>query len=144
MCTYSWDYRIEMKPYDKVVSVLEAFFASYPKGDYNCEHRERYKLTFRRGQWKRSWFGLGSVVPDRLVKGDFTQWPVLVHILARPSPEVFTISIRYELHLPSPMRELKPEVQSSVAQYIEKELSDLSDYLAECADLDEPPPAKPV
>lgn len=140
--TYTWEYRIEMAPYDKLVEVLEAFFVSYPDGDYACEHRERFKLRFRRGLWKKSLFGLGELVPDRLVKGQFEQWPIRVSVLARPSPELFRVAIRYELHLPKSMNDLVEPVQASVDRHARKELSDLADYLAECARLESPPEVK--
>jgi hypothetical protein len=136
---YHWEHRLETQPYDKIVDVLEAFFASYPKGDYTCVHRERYKLHFRRGLWRKSYLGLGDFVPDKLVKGQFTQWPIIVQVLARPSPESFSITVRYELHLPKGMRGIAPELQASVAQHIEQELNELAAYLAECAGWDSPP-----
>lgn len=129
---YTWDYRLDIKPYDKILSVLEAFFNAYPEGDYATEHREKYKLIFRRGSWKRAWWGLGDWVPDQLVKGDFTLWPLRVRVLVRPSPQTYTISVRYEVHLPGSVRSLSDEVQSSVDQYIRRELDDLTQYLAEC------------
>jgi hypothetical protein len=84
--SYTWEYRIDVPPYDKLMEVLEAFFASYPGGDYTCERRERYRLHFRRGLWRKSWLGLGDLVPDRLVKGQFNRWPVIVLVLSSPSP----------------------------------------------------------
>ena len=137
--SYAWEYRIEIPPYDKVVDVLEAFFASYPQGDYTCERREQFRLEFRRGLWKKSYLGFGQLVPERLVKGQFNRWPILVRVLARPSPSVFTITVRYEVHLPKSVPSLTPEVQSSVNLYARKELDDLTAYLAECADLDKRP-----
>lgn len=136
---YHWEHHIETKPYDKLVEVLEAFFASYPKGDYSIELRERYKLRFRRGSWRKSYMGLGDLVPDKLVKGEFQQWPIRVHVLARPSPESYSVTVRYELHLPKGMRGLAPELQSSVARHIDQELSELAQYLAECAGWDAAP-----
>lgn len=136
---YAWEYRIEMPPYDKVVEVVEAFFCSYPGGDYSCEHREPYKLRFRRGQWRRALLSLGRWVPRGLVKGRFDQWPIVLNLLARPSPRSYRLVLRYELHLPGSMPELRPEVQSSVDQHIRHELEDLSAYLAECAGLPAPP-----
>lgn len=137
--SYTWEYRIETRPYDKIVDVLEAFFASYPRGDYTCEQRERYRLRFRRGLWRKSLLGFGPLVPDRLVKGQFNQWPLAVLVLVRPSPTTFLITVRYELHLPKSVRELAPAVQSSVHEHAQQELTDLAAYLAECIDLDEPP-----
>ena len=137
--SYTWEYRIEVLPYDKIVEVLEAFFASYPGGDYACEQRERYKLRFRRGQWRKSLMGLGELVPDRLVKGQFSRWPILVHVMVRPSPEVFTITVRYELYLPKSVPALIPTVQSSVDEHARQELTDLAAYLAECMGLDDQP-----
>src|SRR5512147_4397 len=103
---YIWDYRLELQPYERLVAVLEAFFASYPGGDYACERRERFRLEFRRGLWKKNLLGFGQLVPDRLVKGQFNRWPVLVRVLARPSPAVYVVTVRYELHLPSGVRQL--------------------------------------
>ena len=137
--SYTWEYRIDAPPYDKLVEVLEAFFASYPQGDYTCERRERYKLRFRRGQWRKSLAGLGPLVPDRLVKGEFNQWPIVVHALVRPSPETFMVTVRYELSLPNLVPALIPAVQSSVDQHARRELADLATYLAECIGLDNPP-----
>jgi hypothetical protein len=136
---YTWEYRLECRPYDKLVDVLEAFFASYPGGDYTCERRETYRLQFRRGEWKRSLLGFGDLVPDRLVKGQFNRWPLLVYVLVRPSPTRFLITARYELHVPKSLRTLVPEVQASVNQYCRRELEDLADYLAECAGMPERP-----
>jgi hypothetical protein len=129
---YIWEYRLEVKPYDKIVDVLEAFFASYPGGDYTCERRETYRLQFRRGEWKRSFFGLGSLAPAGLPKGQFNRWPVVVYVLVRPSPEIFLATVRYELHLPRSVPRLIDEVQDSVNRHCLKELNDLADYLTEC------------
>jgi len=136
---YTWEYRIELPPYDKIVEVLEAFFASYPGGDYTCEQRERYRLLFRRGLWRKSLLGLGELVPHRLVKGQLSQWPTIARVLVRPSPETFVITVRYELYLPKSVPALVSTVQSSVDQHLRKELADLAAYLAECIGLDEPP-----
>lgn len=137
--SYTWEYRIDVPPYDKLMEVLEAFFASYPGGDYSCERRERYRLQFRRGLWRKSWMGFGDLVPDRLVKGQFNRWPVIVLVLARPSPELYTITVRYEVHLPKAMQSLPEKVQSSVNLYARQELDDLCAYLAQCAEWDEKP-----
>jgi hypothetical protein len=142
--TYTWEYRIDMAPYEKLVAVVEAFFCSYSGGDYNCEHREQYKLCFRRGQWKKAMLGLGSWAPAALVKGQFNQWPIVVNALIRPSPQSYRVTLRYELHLPFPMSELHQQVQTSVDQHIRHELDDLSAYLAECASLPSPPPVVPA
>lgn len=136
---YTWDYLVEVPPYDRIISVLEAFFASFPGGDYRCERRERYKLTFRRGAWRRSWLGLGRWTPERLVKGHFEQWPVVVRVLVRPSPRVFTVALRYEVHLPDAAPPLSEEVRTSVDQHARGELRQLAAYLAECIGLDTPP-----
>lgn len=137
--SYIWSYRIDVSPYDKLLEVLEAFFSSYPGGDYACEKRERFKLFFRRGLWKKSLFGLGEQVPDRLVPGRFNSWPLIVRLLVRPSPTIFSITIYYELHLPKSVPALVPEVQTSVDQHAQKELADLAKYLAECIGLDTKP-----
>lgn len=121
------------------MAVLEAFFASYPGGDYDVEEREKYKLAFRRGQWHRSLLGLGPKVPGRLVPGDFAQWPVKVRVLVRPAPEVFKVTVRYEVHLPRKHQSLKSETQSSVDQYARRELAELAGYLAQCLALETPP-----
>jgi len=137
--SYTWEYRIDVPPYDKLMEVLEAFFCSYPGGDYSCESRQRFKLQFRRGAWHKSLLGLGDFVPDRLIPGQFNRWPVLVHVLSRPSPEVYRVTVRYELHLPKWVPSLIPEVQASVDLHIRQELLDLSTYLAECIGLPQPP-----
>jgi len=137
--SYTWEYRIAVPPYDRLIEVLEAFFSSYAGGDYTCELRERYRLEFRRGLWRRSLLGLGAQVPDRLIRGQFKRWPIMVRVLARPSPSAFMTTVRYEVHLPKAMPTLPADVQSSVDLHIRKELNDLTAYLAECIGLDEPP-----
>ncbi len=130
---YTWEYRLEAKPYDKIVDVLEAFFASYPGGDYTCERRETYRLNFRRGEWKKGLFGLADyLVPAALQKGVFARWPLIVYVLVRPAPELFLVTVRYELHLPRSVPKLIDRVQATVDQYCRKELDDLAAYLAEC------------
>lgn len=136
---YIWTYRLELSPYDRLIEVLEAFFSSYPAGDYSCEHRDRYKLRFRRGKWRKSILRLGDLVPDELVRGQFNQWPIVVRVLVRPSPEAFDVSIHYELYLPSSTPKLGDAVQQSVDAHARKELGDLAGYLAECIGLDAPP-----
>ena len=142
--SYTWEYQIETPPYDKLMEVLEAFFASYPGGDYNCERRERFRLEFRRGLWRKSLLGLGQLVPDRLVKGQFNQWPVLVRVLGRPAPTLYTVTVRYELHLPAGIPQLGPNLQKSVNLYVLGELQDLARYLAQCVGMDSPPEVKPL
>lgn len=137
--SYTWSYRLDVPPYERLPAVLEAFFASYPGGDYDVDERDRYKLAFRRGLWRKSLLGLGPRVPERLVPGDFSQWPVIVRVLIRPAPELFTITVRYEVHPPRTQPPLKPETQSSVHQHALHELSDLAAYLAQCLSLDTPP-----
>jgi|GEM_PF-713814 len=137
--SYLWEYRIDVPPYDKLMEVLEAFFCSYQRGDYSCENRERFKMQFRRGGWKKSLMGLGQLVPESLAKGRFDRWPVLVSVLVRPSPETYAITLRYQLFLPKSIPSLVTEVQSSVDQHIRCELQDLSAYLAECIGLGQPP-----
>ncbi len=137
--SYTWEYQLGVPPYDKLVEVLEAFFASYPGGDYSCERRERYRLEFRRGLWRKNLLGMGTLVPDKLVKGQFNQWPVLVRVLARPAPTAYTVTVRYELHLPKSLPALQPAVQESVALHTRREMDDLAAYLAECVGLDKQP-----
>ena len=140
--SYTWEYQIDVPPYDKLMEVLEAFFASYPGGDYACERRERFRLEFRRGLWRRSLLWFGPLVPDRLAKGQFKLWPLTVRVLARPAPDVYTVTIRYELHLPRDVRQLGPNLQTSVDLHARKELADLADYLARCAGTDQGPQVK--
>lgn len=142
--SYTWEYQLDLPPYDKLMEVLEAFFASYPGGDYTCERRERFRLEFRRGLWRKSLLGLGQLVPDRLVKGQFNLWPVIVRVLARPSPVVYTVTVRYELHMPASIRKLGPNLQTSVNLHAMAELEDLARYLAQCAGLDSPPKVNPL
>jgi hypothetical protein len=142
--SYTWEYQIDLPPYDKLMEVLEAFFASYPGGDYTCERRERFRLEFRRGLWRKNLLGLGQLVPDRLIKGQFNQWPILVRVLARPSPTLYTVTVRYELHLPSSIGKLGPALQASVNLHALAELDDLSRYLAQCSGLDSPPTVNPL
>jgi hypothetical protein len=137
--SYTWSYRIEVPPYERLLAILEAFFASYPGGDYEVDERDRYKLSFRRGLWRKSMLGLGPRVPDRLPPNEFAEWPMIVRVLVRPAPEVFTVTVRYEVYLPRPLKSLKPEVQSAVDLHARKELADLSTYLAQCLPLDTPP-----
>jgi hypothetical protein len=129
---YTWEYHVTCPPYDKIVDVIEAFFASYPGGDYTCERRETYRLQFRRGEWKKSLFGMGELAPHRMPKGQFNRWPFIVYALVRPSPSTFLITVRYELYLPKSMPKLIPELQSTVNAYCRRELEDLAAYLAEC------------
>ncbi len=136
---YTWEYRIDVPPYERIVDVLEAFFASYPGGDYTCEKRETYRLRFRRGQWRKRLLGMGDLVPDELPKGRFDRWPLILYVLVRPSPQTFVVTVRYELHLPKHVPALIQEVQASVSQHCLKELRDLAAYLAECIQLAEPP-----
>lgn len=136
---FTWEYRIATAPYERIVDVVEAFFASYPGGDYTCERRETYRLQFRRGMWKKSLFGMGDLVPDQMPKGQFNRWPVMVSALVRPSPESFLLTVRYEVHLPRSIPTLIPEVQASVSQHCLKELGDLAVYLAECVGMPAPP-----
>lgn len=142
--SYTWTYRIEVPPYERLLAVTEAFFASYPGGDYSCDERQTYKLAFRRGRWRKSLLGLGPVVPDRLVPGQFAEWPILVRVLVRPSPQAFTLTIRYEVHLPRQVRRLQQETQSSVDQHARKELADLAAYLSECIPLEHHPDVVPM
>jgi hypothetical protein len=141
---YHWEYSMELAPYDKLIDVLEAFYVSYPQGDYECLKREKYKLTFRRGRWRRAWMGFGDWIPDELVKGHFEQWPVIVRVLVRPAPSQFLITCRYECHVPKSVSQLTDEVQASVDEHICRELKDLSQYLADCANLSEPPAIQAV
>lgn len=135
---YTWDFRLNVSPHERLMDLLDAFFSSYPPGDYTRELREEYKLEFRRGMWKRM-LGFGPMAPARLPKGEFTLWPVKVRVLARPAPDEYLVSIRYELYLPRAIKELSPAVQCSVAQHIAVELEELARYLAQCIPLDEPP-----
>jgi len=134
---YTWEYHVTCSPYEKLVDVIEAFFASYPGGDYTCERRETYRLQFRRGEWKKSL--LGQWVPHHLPKGQFGRWPVLLYALVRPSPTSFLITVRYELYLPKSVPGLIPELQTTIHAYCRRELDDLADYLAECIGSNEKP-----
>ena len=137
---YTWEYRLELAPYERIVAVLEAFFASYPGGDYTCAQRAASRLQFRRGEWKQSLLGLGQLVPNRMAKGQFNRWPVILRVLVRPSPAVFLVTVRYELYLPKGMTRLIPEVQAAVHEHCRRELGDLADYLVECTGAAEKPP----
>lgn len=135
---YTWDFELTVPPYERLVAVLDAFFSSYPPGDYTRELCEEYKLEFRRGAWKRM-LGIGPMAPGRLTPGDFTQWPVRLRVRTRPSPESFLVAVRYELYLPRSVKTLSPAIQRSVAEHARVELEDLARYLAECMHLPEPP-----
>jgi hypothetical protein len=137
--SYIWSYRIEVPPYERLPAILEAFFASYPGGDYDVEERDRYKLSFRRGLWRKSLLGMGPRVPDRLPTNQFSEWPLIVRLLVRPAPDLFTVTIRYEVYLPRPMTSLNPETQTAVDLHARKELADLVVYLAQCLQLEATP-----
>ena len=136
---YNFKYKVEIPPYDRVIDVLEAFFVSYHGGDYACEHRDQYKLSFRRGSWKRTVASWGVRVPDHLAKGQFNKWPVIVRVMVRPSPEMFRIAVHYELYLPETTTGLGQAVLDSVDAYVRKELGELAGYLAECVGISQPP-----
>lgn len=141
---YAYKYKLAIPPYDKVIEVLEAFFSSYPEGDYTCEQRSKFKLEFRRGAWKRGMLGFGERVPEKLVPGQFNKWPLMVKVMVRPSPTAFDIAVHYELHLPKSVNALSQDVQSAVDLHARRELEQLAVYLAECVGIKDTPAVAPL
>ncbi|MGB2820664.1 MAG: hypothetical protein WBF17_06755 [Phycisphaerae bacterium] len=119
-----WSEEFLAAPIPTIHEVTEAFFCSYPRGEYTLEGRERFRLTFRRGPPPRD--DDGQVVLS--LRGDERpgELPVALRVLFQPRADALLITAKHEVHA---AKSLGAVTRKKLAAIFRQEVRDYRTYL---------------
>jgi hypothetical protein len=125
---------------------LAAFLETSEHGTWSVDDSKEsttFHLFLIRGNWRRSFFGLGSKrLPDECDRD--SQWrfipetkPMLLEVTIRPSLEDVRIGLRHSVFskYEVPSRDLK-DYRAYWSYWVHREVKALRDYLGKCYHLD--------
>jgi hypothetical protein len=118
-----WSSRIRVGRIDTIHEVAEAFFCSYSEGEYALTVRERFRMTFHRGQWRRTEGGLTAAGSPA---DDVEDMPVILRLLFQPRPDSLLITMKHEAHLDAA---LPGAVRKALTTCFKREVRDFEAYL---------------
>jgi carotenoid cleavage dioxygenase-like enzyme len=133
---------------DTIHDTIIAFLQTSEFGTWDVDDTQpnnQFKLHFIRGNWGRSFFGLGSKRAPRYIEYDSQgkfiprTKPMLLELAIRPSPHDLSISIRHSVFT-------KGALSLNLAywqQEVRGEIDALRHYLEKCYGLDELPRIEP-
>ena len=84
----------EAPPIPSIHAAAEAFFCSYPQGEYTLQQRERFRMTFRRGRWERR--SPTEIVPAAEAGDEPEDLPVILRVLIQPRPDSLLLTVKHE------------------------------------------------
>ena len=119
-----WSSRFRVARIDTIHEAAEAFFCSYSEGEYTLTMRERFRMTFHRGQWQRT--AGGGLTPAGKADDDVEDMPVIVRLLFQPRADSLSITVKHEMPLTAP---LPAAVRKALANCFKKEVRDFQAYL---------------
>ena len=90
--TARWSHRFRAPPIAAIHEAAEAFFCSYPEGEYTLRTRERFRLTFVRGAWQVGSGGRLTPHPQ----APAAERPILLRVLLQPRPDSLLITLKHE------------------------------------------------
>jgi hypothetical protein len=123
-----WEFSMEIPNFEKVHNVLHAFLRTSEHGEWvqdDSEKADPFVLYYRRGLWKKSFFGFGG----RLVPLDYRdarQAPVRLTLTLRPSPQDVSISVRYRF---CTNWTISKKMEQAIANNVASEVRGLASYL---------------
>lgn len=91
--TARWSHRFRAPAIAAIHEAAEAFFCSYPEGEYTLRARERFRLTFVRGAWQVGPGGRLTPHPQ----APPADRPVLLRVLLQPRPDSLLITLKHEV-----------------------------------------------
>jgi hypothetical protein len=106
--------------------VTEAFFCSYPGGEYTLAGKERFRLTFRRGPPPRE--DDGQIVLSLRGDGPPDEMPVVLRVLFQPRADALLITVKHEVHAG---KSLGTPTRKRLAAIFRREVRDFRTYLRE-------------
>lgn len=140
---------VVLPPVEDVHQTLVAFLATSEQGTWQVNDQvlnTPYVLHFRRGNWRRAWFGFSVTLTPGMCDVDSSgrnvpeTRPMKLTITARPSPKDIRLVMLFSVF--SMVTYEEPKNQRYVeywADRITKEVKDLSEYLRKCYSLSESP-----
>ena len=140
---------ILMPPVDSIHEAIVAFLQTSDCGTWEVDDTvtsSQFVLHFVRGNWTRSFFGLGThrvpagIEHDSNLKVKHRTKPMLLEITLRPSPNEVRIRLRHSVFcdISVPRREEEHYV-ASWKNVVRQEVDALRRYLEQCFHLDDTP-----
>jgi hypothetical protein len=141
-CSYSRV--LSLPPVNSIHQVIEAFLRTSDHGVWNREgtQGDQFELIFRRGRWRKAFFGnelvpqIPDVTPDRRYYEASTR-PAVLRILIRPSPKGIRLTLNHTVFFHEPVH--LDAVRQAWADYTLKEVDSMRKYMGEIYELPDVP-----
>ncbi len=121
-----WSADFLAAPIATIHEVTEAFFCSYPGGEYTLEGKERFRLTFRRGPPPRE--DDGQIVLSLRGDDPTDQLPVVLRVLFQPRADALLITVKHEVRA---AKSVGTATRKKLAAIFRHEVRDFRTYLRE-------------
>ena len=121
-----WISSFEAARQESLHAAAEAFFCSYPRGEYVLESRERYRVVLRRGKWVRR--ADGTLAPARASQfriGDYAVYPMVLRVLILPRANGASVTLKHEVVTPAP---LSPRSYEALSEMVKQEWAGFHAY----------------
>ena len=136
-----WTAQFSALPVERIHDVAEAFFCSYPMGEYTLDAKERFRAGFHRGQ-PPGQDEQGVVLSLRPTDGGPDDVFVVLRVLLQPRPDSLLITMKHEV---TPPRTLSGRARKKLIARLHREVDDFDAYLTEhFGDVDMPKAPRPV
>jgi len=121
-----WSQEFLAAPIPTIHEVAEAFFCSYPRGEYTLAGKERFRLTFHRGPAPQE--DDGQIVLS--LRGDpaLEDLPVVLRVLFQPHADVLRITMKHQVHVG---KSLGATTRKRLSALFRREMGDFRTYLRE-------------
>jgi hypothetical protein len=120
-----WSEEFRAPLVESIHDVAEAFFCSYPRGEYTLVQRERFRLTFRRGRPLAE--DDGQIVLSLRHEAEAPEdQPVVLRVLLQPQMDSLVVTMKHEV---TPRRSLGAIARKRLAAHFRREVRDFQAYL---------------
>ena len=121
-----WSDEVLAPPIDRIHDVVEAFFCSYPGGEYSLVGKERFRLILHRGGQAQEEDDGRIVLSLRREMENPEDMPVTLRVLFQPSAEALRVTLKHEV---LPRRPLGRRARRKLARHIAREIGAFREYL---------------
>jgi len=121
-----WSGKFRTGRIETIHTAAEAFFCSYPGGEYTLGDRERFRLTFHRGPWHDQ--GGGQLVPVAYAGARPDELPLILRVVMQPRKDGLLITVRHEVIPPAALSRAD---RKALTRRFKREVAAFRSYLAD-------------